>query len=103
VPWIHLADEVAAIRFLLEHPDAAGPFDLAAPEPVTHAELSRTLARVLHRPALFRVPAFAARLVLGEMADVVLTGRRALPRRLGELGFAWRYPELEEALKDLLS
>ncbi len=103
VPWIHLADEVAAICFLLEHPDAAGPFDLAAPEPVTNAELSRTLARVLGRPCVFRAPAFALRLALGEMADMVLTGRRALPRRLEELGFSWRHPNLEEALEDLLA
>lgn len=103
VPWIHLADEVAAICFLLEHPEAAGPFDLAAPEPVTNAELSRTLARVLGRPCVFRAPAFALRLALGEMADMVLTGRRALPRRLEELGFSWRHPNLEEALEDLLA
>jgi len=102
VPWIHLADETAAIRFLLEHPEASGPFDLAAPEPVTNAELSRSLGRVLSRPALFRVPAFVLRAVLGEMADVLLTGRRALPRRLEELGFAWTYPGLDEALESLL-
>lgn len=102
VPWIHLADEVAAIRFLLERREASGPFDLGAPEPVTNAELSKALARVLHRPALFRAPAFALRLALGEMADVLLTGQRALPRRLREAGFAWRHPDLREALEDLL-
>ncbi len=103
VPWIHLADEVAAIRFLLEHPEASGPVNLAAPEPVTNARLAKTVARVLHRPAVFRAPAFALRLALGEMADVLLTGRRALPRRLEELGFTWAHPELGEALEDLLA
>jgi len=102
VSWIHLRDEVRAIRFLLEHPEAAGPFNLTAPEPVRNRELAKTLGRVLRRPALFRAPAFAVRTVLGEMADTVLDGRRALPRRLRELGFTWDFPELEPALRDLL-
>lgn len=102
VSWIHLRDEVRAIRFLLEHPEASGPFNLTAPEPVRNRELARTVGRVLHRPSLFRAPAFAVRAVLGEMADTVLHGRRAVPRRLRELGFTWDFPELEEALEDLL-
>ena len=102
VSWIHLRDEVRAIRFLLEHPEASGPFNLTAPEPVRNRELAKTLGRVLRRPALFRAPAFAVRTVLGEMADTVLDGRRAVPRRLRELGFTWDFPELEPALRDLL-
>lgn len=102
VPWIHLRDEVRAIRFLLEHGEAEGPFNLTSPEPVTNRELSRLLARVLHRPDLFRVPRLALRVVLGELADTVLTSQRVLPIRLAELGFTWRYPELGRALDDLL-
>ena len=102
VPWIHLRDEVRAIRFLLERREAAGPFNLASPEPVRNRELARVLGRVLHRPSVFPAPAFAVRAVLGEMADVLLHGRRAVPARLRELGFEWEYPELQRALEDLL-
>jgi len=102
VPWIHLRDEVRAIRFLLERREAAGSFNLAAPEPVRNRELARALGRVLHRPSVFPAPAFAVRAVLGEMADVLLHGRRAVPERLRELGFEWEYPELQRALEDLL-
>lgn len=102
VAWIHLRDEVRAIRFLLETEDAAGPYNLAAPQPVTNRELAKTLGRVLHRPSALRAPAFAVRLALGEMADTVLQGRRAVPRRLREAGFTWEFPELEGALQDVL-
>lgn len=102
VPWIHLADEVAAIRFLAEHAEASGPFNLTAPHPVTNGELSSTLGRVLHRPNLLPAPAFALRLAFGEMADLLLTGARVVPRALETLGFTFRFPQLEPALRDLL-
>lgn len=102
MPWIHVADEVAAIRFLAEHPEARGPFNLCAPEPVTNAEFACTLARRLHRPAFLRAPAFALRIALGELAEEVLTGQRAVPERLEALGFEFRFPALEPALGDLL-
>jgi len=100
--WIHIADEVAAIRFLLETEAAAGPFNLAAPQSLTNAEFGRVVGRVLGRPAWMPAPAFALRLALGEMATVVLDGQRAVPRRLLALGFAFRFPEAETALRDLL-
>lgn len=103
VPWIHIADEVAAIRFLLEHEDAAGPYNLTAPHPSTQAEFTRAAARVLRRPYFFPTPAFGLRLLLGEKASLVLEGQRAVPRRLLEAGFAFRYPEVEAALRDLLA
>lgn len=103
VPWIHLRDEVRAIRFLLEHDEAQGPFNLTSPEPVTNRQLAHLLGRVLHRPSLLRAPAFAVRTVLGKMADTVLEGQRALPKRLANLGFVWEYPEIERALRNLLS
>jgi uncharacterized protein (TIGR01777 family) len=103
VPWIHLRDEVRAIRFLLERREAAGPFNLAAPEPVRNRELARAVGRALHRPSVFPAPAFAVRAILGEMADVLLHGRRAVPARLRELGFEWEYPGLQRALEGLLA
>jgi hypothetical protein len=102
VPWIHLDDEVRAVRFLLAHDEASGPFNLTAPNPVTNAELSAHLAAVLHRPNLFRAPSFAVQAILGEMAALVLTGQRAVPQRLQELGFTFRFPEVRGALEDLL-
>jgi hypothetical protein len=102
VPWIHLRDEARAIRFLLEHAEAAGPFNLVAPEPATNRQLSRRLARALHRPSLLCAPRIAVRAVLGELADTVLTSQRVVPRRLAELGFTWEYPELERALAALV-
>ncbi|MGB9890899.1 MAG: TIGR01777 family oxidoreductase [Anaerolineae bacterium] len=103
VPWIHIADEVRAIRFLLEQGAAQGPYNLAAPHPLPNRELARALGQVLRRPAWLPVPAFALRLLLGEMAAVLLTGQRALPKRLLEAGFAFRFPDGEAALQNLIS
>jgi uncharacterized protein (TIGR01777 family) len=101
-PWIHLIDEARAIRFLIEHPTASGPFNLTAPHPLTNAEFSRVLGRVMRRPALMPIPGWAVRLLLGEMATVVLGGQRALPQRLAGLGFEFRFPQAKAALRDLL-
>ncbi len=101
VPWIHIADEVGAIRFLIEHPDARGPFNLVAPEVMTNAEVSRVIARVLRRPSWLPLPAFIMRLMFGEVATLLLEGQRAVPERLRELGYAFRFPTLEGALRDL--
>jgi uncharacterized protein (TIGR01777 family) len=101
-PWIHVEDEVGAIRFLLEREDARGPFNLTAPAPVTNRELTRALGRVMSRPSFLPAPGFALRLALGEMADMLLQGQRAVPSRLLELGYVFRWPDLEPALRDLL-
>jgi len=100
-PWIHMADEVGAIRFLLEREEARGPYNLAAPSPVTNRELARALGRVLRRPAWLPVPALALQALLGEMSAVLLTGQRAVPKRLLEAGFVFRFPEIEAALQNL--
>ncbi len=102
MPWIHLTDEVRAIRFLLENPDADGPFNLSAPEPVTNKEFSQALGKVLHRPALVPAPALAMQAALGEMSTIVLDGQRAVPQKLQALGFTYTYPTLDEALQNLL-
>jgi uncharacterized protein (TIGR01777 family) len=102
-PWIHLADEVGALRFLLETETASGPFNLTAPRPVRNREFGAALGRALRRPAVLPVPAFALRLLLGEMATVVLESHRAVPRRLLAAGYRFRFPEVEGALRDLLA
>ena len=99
VPWIHLDDVVGAMLFCLDDERASGPLNVSAPEPVTNRELSQALGRVLHRPAIAPVPAFALRVLYGEMASIVITGVRAVPKRLQELGYAYRQPELEPALR----
>ena len=101
VPWIHIVDEVRAIRFLLEQDEARGPYNLTAPHPVTNRELARALGRALRRPAWLPVPAPALRLALGEMSTVLLTGQRAVPKRLLEAGFVFQFPDLEAALRNL--
>jgi uncharacterized protein len=100
--WIHLADEVAAIRFLLENPAARGPFNLTAPAPISSADFTRTAARLLRRPFWLPAPAFALRLALGQMSTLILDGAYLHPARLQALGFTFRFPSLEPALRDLL-
>ena len=102
-PWIHEADEVAAIRFLLERNDAQGAFNLTAPNPVTNAEFTRALGRALHRPTLFRVPTFALRVAVGEMADSLLASQRVVPKRLLEMGFRFRFEDVDAALAELFA
>ena len=100
VPWVHLDDVVGAMLFCLDTDGASGPVNVTAPEPVTNKELSKALGRVLHRPAVAPVPALALNLLYGEMAMVVTTGVHAGPRRLRELGYEFRQPDLEAALRE---
>ena len=99
VPWIHTDDIVGALIFCLDNPDASGPLNLTAPEPVTNKELSRALGRVLSRPSFAPVPGLAVRALYGEMASIVTTGVRAVPARLQSLGYEFRQPDLERALR----
>jgi uncharacterized protein (TIGR01777 family) len=103
VPWIHLEDTVEAILFCLDQPSATGAVNLTAPQPVRNAEFSRALGRALHRPAVLPVPGFALWLLYGEMAQIVTTGQRMIPRRLLELGYEFRHREIEQALADVLA
>jgi hypothetical protein len=103
VPWIHLDDVVAGLLFCVDRAELAGPINLTAPVPVTNAELSHVLGRVLHRPAVLPVPAVALRVLYGEMSQIVTTGQRVIPARLSEAGFEFRHPDLEAALGDVLS
>lgn len=99
--WIHLEDEIGLILFLLEHPEARGAINATAPNPVTMSEFCKTLGDVLNRPSWAPVPAFALRLLLGEMADMLLTGQRALPTQALKLGYTFKYPTFREALQSL--
>jgi len=100
VPWVHLDDVVGAILFELGTEAASGPVNVTAPEPATNRDFSKALGRVLRRPAIAPVPALAVKALYGEMADIVTTGQRAVPARLTELGYAFRRPQLEDALRD---
>jgi uncharacterized protein (TIGR01777 family) len=103
VPWVHVDDVVAAILRCVDDPAAEGPVNVSAPNPVTNAELSHALGRALGRPAVLPVPAIALRLLYGDMAELLTTGQRMIPARLLELGFEFRHPEVEQALRDVLA
>ncbi len=97
--WIHQDDWVAMVTWALSEGRVAGPLNVTAPDPVTNGDFSRTLGRVLKRPALLPVPAFALRLVVGELAGELITGQRVFPARAQSLGVEFRYPLLEPALR----
>jgi hypothetical protein len=103
MPWIHLSDASGLIVFLLGQPEAIGPINVTAPEPVTMNEFARTLGEVLRRPSLFRVPALAVRALMGEASEAVLTGCRVLPRRAQNLRYSFAFPTLRAALSEILS
>jgi len=98
--WIAMSDYVAAIEFLIATTTVKGPVNLVAPEPARNKDFSKTLARVLGRPAIFPVPAIALEVILGTMADnTILASQRVAPKRLAGAGFEFRHPRLEEALR----
>jgi uncharacterized protein (TIGR01777 family) len=101
VSWIHIDDEVRAIRFLIENERARGAFNLSAPHPVSDAVFLRALAKALGRPYWLPAPAFALKLFLGEMSTLLLDGQYALPERLLELGFVFKYEQVEAAFQAL--
>lgn len=103
VSWIHREDLVRAVLFLLERSDLEGAVNVGSPNPVRQIDLVRTLGRLTGRPSVASTPAFAVRLVLGEAANAVLFGQRMRPRRLEAAGFTFRYPELADALADILA
>ncbi len=103
VPWIHLEDEVRAIRFLLENHEASGPYNLSAPTPLTNAQFGKAIAGVLKRPFYLPIPAFALKLAFGELATIILDGQRAVPEKLQKLGYTYQYGDIKPALEDLLT
>ncbi|CAN5406141.1 TIGR01777 family oxidoreductase [soil metagenome] len=98
--WITLADEISAIRYVLETESVSGPVNLVGPDPVRNDEMSKVLGQVLHRPALFPTPAFGIRLVLGEFADEgALASQRVIPEVLLQSGFTFEHPDIRSALE----
>lgn len=101
--WIHIEDLVGIIRFAVDRQDLSGPVNAVAPEPVTNAVFTAALARALRRPAFLPAPGFALKLAIGEMAQaLLLSSQRVVPKRLLELGRAFRYPRVDAALAGIL-
>lgn len=98
LPWIHLDDEILAIRFLLNNENANGVFNLSAPNPVTNKEMSKELSKVLGNIVPAPVPSFAFKMMFGEVSTIVLDGQRAVPSRLLELGYNFKYTTIAQAL-----
>jgi uncharacterized protein (TIGR01777 family) len=101
-PWIHIDDEVRAIQFLIENENAEGAFNLSAPNPVTNKEFGKLLGEALGRPSVIPAPGFAIQTLFGEMAVVLLEGQRAVPQRLLDLGFKFKYETAQAALRNLV-
>jgi len=97
--WVHRDDVVGLIRETVANEPYAGPVNATSPNPVTNRDFTRALARAVHRPAFLPVPGFGLRLLMGEMATMLLTGQRVLPKVAERLGYAWRQPELPAALQ----
>ncbi len=103
IPWIHCDDIVGLYLAALDDPSWSGPVNGTAPEPVTNAVFSKALGRALGRPAVLPVPSFAIRALYGEMAEIVTEGQRAVPAAAERLGYSFKYPELDEALRATLA
>lgn len=100
--WIHIDDEVDAICWLIDQPSLEGAFNLTAPEAVTNSTFSKTLGKVLNRPAVFRVPGVVMKLMLGDASELLLEGQCVRPKALQDSGFVFKYPTLHSALANLL-
>jgi len=104
MPWVHLRDTVRALEAMIDRSDLEGAYNVTAPEPVTMNELAAAFGEALHRPSVMRVPPFAVKIAMGsEAAEAVLTGQRALPKRLVDADFAFVFPDLRSALADIVT
>jgi uncharacterized protein (TIGR01777 family) len=101
MPWIHIADWIGGVRYLIENENARGGYNLIAPEPTSNAEFNRTLAAIIHRPYWFPTPSFLLRILLGEMSVLIIEGRFAHPKRLIQSGYRFKFAAAREALSDL--
>lgn len=102
-PWIHLQDLMAAVLFILENDTAAGAFNFAAPGSIRNADLAQVLGRRLQRPASMPAPSLMMKLILGDLAQAFLASQRTVPHHLQELGFEFRYPDIESAMAEIIS
>jgi len=98
-PWIHRDDEIGLIEFALTSDKVSGPLNATAPEPLTMTEFCKALGRALHRPSWAPVPAFALKVLLGEMSEMLLTGQKAIPHKALQAGYVFKYPTADAALK----
>jgi uncharacterized protein (TIGR01777 family) len=103
VSWIHHQDLIGILTLALDQAEARGPINGTAPNPLTNKAFSRALGRALHRPSFLPVPGFALRLRFGQVAEVLTTGQRVLPRRALALGYRFRFPDIDAALRDVLA
>jgi uncharacterized protein len=101
--WIHNQDEVGLILFALDHAEIIGPVNAVAPHPVTNKEFGHALGKVLGRPSFLPTPAFAFRVILGESSQIITNGQKVLPKKALSAGYAFKFPKVEEALRDLLA
>ena len=101
-PWIHVADLAAALGYLMENRGLQGIFNLCSPSPVRNRDFVRALAAVLNRPALMPAPAFLIRLFMGELGSALLCSQRAMPQKLLQSGFRFQFPDIEEALRNIV-
>lgn len=102
VPWIHIGDLAAALQFLIENSNCRGAYNVSAPAPVRYREFSNTVGRALGRPSFIKTPAFAVRLAMGELGNVLLASQRAVPHRLLEAGYKFQFTDIDSALDDLM-
>jgi uncharacterized protein len=102
MPWVALADLTGATLFALDDSRVSGPLNVTAPEPVPNRDFGKALGRVLRRPTIFPAPALMLKILYGEMSLIVTTGQRAIPKRLTELGYEFRRPDLEDALREAI-
>jgi len=102
MPWIHIDDVVGAYRFVIENDDLVGAVNGTAPNPVTNTEFSKALGRALHRPAVLPAPAFGLKILFGEMSEILLEGQRAIPKKLLNAGYEFKYPDVRPALEDVI-
>ena len=100
--WIHHEDMTGLFLLALDNAEARGPLNGTAPGPVTNRDFSKALGRALHRPAFMPMPGFALRVLVGEAAEVVLTGQRVLPQRAQRLGYVFKYPTADAALQEIV-
>jgi uncharacterized protein (TIGR01777 family) len=100
--WIHHEDMTGLFLLALDNAEARGPLNGTAPGPVTNRDFSKALGRALHRPAFMPMPGFALRVLVGEAAEVILTGQRVLPRRAQRLGHVFKYPTVDAALREIV-
>ena len=102
MPWIHIDDIVGAFRYVMANDDLVGAVNGTSPNPATNADFTKALGRALHRPAVLPVPTFGLKLLFGEMAQILLEGQRALPKKLLFTGYEFKYPDLSGALEDVI-